>query len=201
MPLPDDPTTGESADRIARLLLDENRELLQAAKDALKKRLMRAAMQMAMDELGDPETMAAKVYERLGTENESLVQASRVLQDRLLDDIAERTLEPLADPSVAAARAKERIDPSDPRLRTSEAAIKDVLLKQVLTDVLQEIDEEMGFDGESDEPITPKPAAEAPVAQPEPAPELDVIEEEEAPQPRMANIVSLSDASLDDRRT
>lgn len=191
--------SGDTADRIARLLLDENRDVLQAAKEALKKRLMRAAMQMAMSELGDPEKMAEQVYERIGKQDPSVAEASRRLQDRLLDDVAERSLAPFSDPDAAASSALERIDRSDARLKSSEASMKDLLLKQVLTDVLQEIDEEIGLDDDEDAyPIaSPEPAHDLPVETP--SQEVSAPDEDAVPLP--VEPPTLADAPLDERRT
>ena len=198
----DEQHPGDSADRIARLLLDENADILQAAKEALKKRLMRAAMQMALTELGDPDAMAEHVYEHLGAGHDSVVKASQRLQERLLDDIAERSLEPLSDPDAAAARALQRVDRSDDRLKSSENAMKELLLKQVLSDVLQEIDDEMGFEHEAEDDAHP-PLASEPTVPPAPEPVAEptpTVRPEPVPIPVEAG-PTLSEASLDDRRT
>lgn len=201
MPPQDDSHTGDTADRIARLLLDENREVLQAAKEALKRRLMRAAMEMALDELGDPERIAEQVYDRLGSRHQSVVQAGQMLQDRLLDEVAAKSLEPFADPAQAASKAMDRVDRSDERLRTSEDAMKELLLKQVLSDVLHEIDEEIGVEDEEEAPEVVEPEvvevptltiSDPPVVSPEPEPEV---------KPLLHEPGSLPDAQLDERRT
>ncbi len=204
MPPQDDQQTRESADRIARLLLDENREVLQAAKEALKRRLMRSAMQMALEELGDPEQIAEQVYQRLGDKRQAVVEAGQLLQDRLLDEVASRSLEPLTDPGEAASRAMERVNRGDERIKSSEDAMKELLLKQVLTDVLQEIDEEIGHEPEDlDEPeqtdeddLPTLSVSESPSIAPAPAIE---------PTPKTTTLPidtsSLADAPLDERRT
>lgn len=158
MPHHDEQSTRESADRIARLLLDENQEALQATKNALKRRLMREAMRGALEELGDAEAMADMVYQQLGADNEAVRRASEAVQNRLLDDIARRSLEPLQDPEATARAVVARLDKSDEQVRASEQSARDLVLKQVLSDALQEIEEEMSADDEGDD-LIPIPIA------------------------------------------
>lgn len=157
MPQHDEQRTGETADRIARLLLEENREALQATKDALKRRLMREAMRRALEELGDPERMAEAVYEHLGPDPEIVVRASEAVQTRLVQDIVRRSLEPLQDPEAAAREIVARMDTDDERIRSSELATRDRFLKRVLSDVLQELHEELSAG--DDESLIPIPLA------------------------------------------
>lgn len=135
-----DPQIDDLTDR----LLEQNSEILDAAKEALKKKLLEAAMKKALTELGDPEAIANRLLEDLGEDNEAVMNASEALKSRLLSDIARRSLEPLSDPTTAADAALQFVDLTDDRIEEAGKAVRERLLERVVTGAIDNmIDEEI----------------------------------------------------------
>lgn len=166
-------------DDLTDKLLAQNSEILDAAKEALKKKLLEAAMRKAIAELGDPDAIANRLLEDLGEDNEAVVNASEALKSRLLNDIARRSMEPLSDPTTAADAALRFIDLTDERIEEAGKAVRERLLERVVSgaiDTMIEEETEEVFDYDSSDLVEPPPApAYEEGIEPEPEPETEPI--------------------------
>ena len=97
-------------EHVIRAVQAGGNERLLGAKEALKERLMRAVLDQAIHELGEPASIARSVMAQYGTEIQAVAATSQILKQLLLAEIERATSESLSDPNATATELFSRIN-------------------------------------------------------------------------------------------
>ena len=97
----------------------DNRKLA-GAKEALKKKILRLVMQEAMEELGNPESVAGKSLEEIGIDAEDMERLHSGVRKHLIQraaaEVTESDLDEIADAATQAALDNSEIDEASGRV-------------------------------------------------------------------------------------
>ena len=120
---------------VIRAVNDGGNEKLLGAKEALKERLMRAVLDQAIHEMGEPANIARSVMTNYGSEIKAVSATSQILKQLLLAEIERTTSDSLGDADGTAtelfARVKDQWDEPE--------AIRNVLREQILTETARQV--------------------------------------------------------------
>lgn len=119
---------------VIRAVNDGGNEKLLGAKEALKERLMRAVLDQAIHEMGEPANIARSVMTSYGSDIKAVTATSQILKQLLLSEIERTTSDSLSDANGMAtelfARVKDQWDEPE--------AIRNVLREQILTETARQ---------------------------------------------------------------
>lgn len=89
-------------DPVTKAVQDNGNSKLVGAKELLKEKLLAAVLQQAINELGEPATIARSIMSAKGTDLGSILVASRVLKELIVAEIENRSKQNFADPNAVA---------------------------------------------------------------------------------------------------
>ena len=120
-----------SEDYLSKALLQSNDQTLSAARDALKRKILRSTLQRAIGELGSPVTIAEMAMEELDERGGVFQRAQGLIRERLIDLLLRRSTEALADAEAVAGEALGKVDGREEALLNAQHALKARLVESV----------------------------------------------------------------------
>jgi hypothetical protein len=110
---------------------DNSSAKLAGAKEALKQKLLRAVMQQAMAEFGEPESIAEKAMKVFGSQVRQVPDASGRLRELLVTEITRSAIDSISDSDATASEIAETISVEHAGVRSVIDALRDRLTKSV----------------------------------------------------------------------
>ena len=126
-----DHITPASEEYLSKALLQSNDQTLSSARDVLKRKILQATLQRAIEELGSPATIAEMAIEEFSDNSDVFREASQAAHERLVDLVARRSVEDLSDATAIAEEAVERVDDDTEAFRQAKTLLKERLIDAV----------------------------------------------------------------------
>lgn len=129
-----------SEEYLSKVLLQGSDQTLSSARDVLKRKILQATLQRAIEELGSPATIAEMAVAELSDSSDVFREASQAAHEQLVDLVARRSVEDLNDAAVIAKEAVERVDDDTEAFRQAKALLKERLIDAVARRSADELD-------------------------------------------------------------
>ena len=129
-----------SEEYLSKVLLQGNDQTLSSARDVLKRKILQATLQRAIEELGSPATIAEMAVAELSDSSDVFREASQAAHEQLVDLVARRSVEDLNDAVAIAQEAVERVDDDTEAFRQAKALLKERLIDAVARRSADELD-------------------------------------------------------------
>lgn len=113
------------------MLQTMNNQKLMGAKEALKQKLLRTLLQQALEEMGEPDVMAAEALHQIGPEQTLLDHASQRLREIILADVAQRSTETFHEAEQVAAQAQAFVQKDNVAIIGASSVLRELLLEEI----------------------------------------------------------------------
>ena len=129
-----------SEEYLSKVLLQGNDQTLSSARDVLKRKILQATLQRAIEELGSPATIAEMAVAELSDSSDVFREASQAAHEQLVDLVARRSVEDLNDAVAIAQEAVECVDDDTEAFRQAKVLLKERLIDAVARRSADELD-------------------------------------------------------------